>query len=297
MTDTRTLWVDFSWLMFKNWHSRGNLSISTSSFDENNYEVFEDIPTGHIYGTLQNIAQAAKVFDRVVLALDGGKQYRKDIYPEYKAGRKPLDYPIFKDQPLIVKLAMHFPNVFVSRIPDYEADDLMASAMQAPEPLVLWTRDRDIMQTKGTWAVLEHIDQGAPVFMDVPKFLEKETDIVGLTHLPPVYKVIRGDSSDKIPPSIPRLPFSKLAPIVLALSEVYDFQVIREHLQAVLVDAKAWKHPLDWAAIERNFKLVVPRYLTDDQKKAVRTTPSPQWVAGTLEYYRFHSLAPYFFPQ
>ena len=297
MRDRRTLWVDMSWLLFKNWHSRGSLSITEVSRDDEGYEIFTDIPTGHIYGCLQNIAQAAGVYDRVILALDGGKQYRRDIYPEYKAGRKPLDYPIFKDQPTILKMAMHFPNVYFAKAEGYEADDVIATAMLAPEPIVLWLRDRDIMQTRGNWSVLEHIDQGEPVYMDVPAYLQKETDLVGMTHLPPTYKVIRGDTSDKIPPSIPRLPFTKLAPLVLALQDVYDYEAIRSHLQRELVDNKAWKNPIDWEAVHRNYRLIMPRYLPEDQRRIFRSAPDVNWLVERMNYYRFNSLAGYFFPQ
>ena len=290
MTDPRTLWVDFSWLLFKNWHGGANLSITEEGRDEDGNPYFVDRPTQHVFGTVQNLMQAAFAFNKVVLALDGGKEYRRNIFPGYKAGRKEVGFPIFDDQMPIVRMASHFPNVSFCRIKGYDADDLISSAMKTGESLVMWTRDRDLMQTPGDWAVLDNLNGGQPSYIDLPAYLEKETEMAGMTFMPCWYKTIRGDSSDKIPPSIPGIRLTKIEPLIRHLSDTQDFEVFKKYFQKTIV----WKHPVDWDKVYMNYRLVMPRYLTPEQSETKRYTPAPGEVQSLLQYYRFNSLMPYF---
>jgi 5'-3' exonuclease len=300
MTDHRPLWVDFSWLLFRSWHSQGNLGIWETVMGEDGPEdTFR--PTGHIFGVLKDIAALSRHFPEVVLALDGGKDYRRQIFPGYKQGRKPLEYPIFKDQPTIVRMASHFPNVKVAWKRDYEADDLISTVLASQTPLVIWTRDRDIMQMQGNWAVLDDIYAGEPRFLDLPAYIEKGTatdtkpGLMGFGHLPCWFKAVRGDSSDKIPGGIPRMKHEVLMTLLHALAGTRDLNDFYAYLlgKEILTPEKLEElRP----GIERNFKLIMPRFVPDGESFIYRFTSDPRWVQTQLDNFQLNSLFPIFFP-
>src|SRR6266478_4400290 len=119
-----TLWVDFAWVLMINFMSGTKLSIRVEGRDEAGNQTLEDRPTGHIFGMLRDILAASEHFDKVVLALEGGKDYRRTIWPSYKSGRPPLPFPIFDDRADILTMLSVLPNVYVAHRKDYEADDL-----------------------------------------------------------------------------------------------------------------------------------------------------------------------------
>lgn len=277
-----------------------NLGINTEEHDEQGIiDVFR--PTGHIYGTLKDIAALSRNFSKVVLAVDGGKQYRRDIYDGYKQGRKPLDYPIFDDQQDILKMASVMPNVEIAFLKGYEADDLMATMMDSQESVVLWTRDRDIMQTPGKWEVMDDIVNGKPTWLDVPMYIEKgtatdtKTGLQGFRHLPLLYKVIRGDSSDNIPPGIPRLRHEKLMALLLTLPHSKSLDDLYNYIEktGVITSEKLEEFR---PGIERNFRLVLPRYVPDGVQFVYRLDVDRTWAYNKMKSLELNSLIPVYFP-
>ena len=288
--DPRRVFVDFSWLMFLNYHAMPNLTVQTVQPDEDGMPTVIDVPTGHVFGSVRTITQLATVFSQVILVLDGGKAYRRAIYPEYKAHRKPLPYNLFNDQKAVVTMASFYPNVYFARVQDYEADDLIATAMKSEEDIVIYTTDKDIMQTRGRWTVLDYVNNGEPVFWNFQEKIYQALGLSGFDFLPIWWKVVRGDSSDNIPPGVPRMRSEKLMDLVRELSGTQDFDLFLKY-----VAEKIKPKNFDPAAALRNYKLVLPRYYTEDKPWVFRFQPTGEQVAYLLAKYRLDSLYPLFF--
>lgn len=161
-------------------------------------------PTGAIYGTLKMIGNlvAGRKPTHLAVALDGqGPVFRKKIYPQYKANRKP------KDPRLVTQLSM-LPeilgklNIKCLSAPEYEADDvigtLAASAEDEGFKVIILSGDGDLIQLVSENITLLLSKKGVSELLDcTPETAEY------LTGLMPTqvtsYKALAGDSSDNIP--------------------------------------------------------------------------------------------------
>lgn len=171
-----------------------------------NLSTKDGTPTGGVYGFAVMALEVIKKLkpDYVAVAWDKPKtniRKRLEMYPNYKAGRKPAP-PDFYDQiPLLHELldAFGWP---LYELDDYEADDIMgALAVQAKEKDIetfLVTSDLDMLQlVNGNTHVyalktgLSHIEElneaafKAKYDIDVHQFID--------------LKALKGDSSDNIP--------------------------------------------------------------------------------------------------
>ena len=302
MLFSQPLWIDFSWLLFRNWHSRGGLGIDTSVMEEGGVPHTEFRPTGHIFGCVKDIATVAKFFPEVILALDGGKQYRRDMFPGYKSGRKALEYPIFDDLPAIVRLTSYLPNVKFAFRKNYEADDLVSTAVASQQDIVMWTRDRDLMQTRGNWRVLDDIFNGEPRLLDLVAYIEKGTasstkqGLLGFDFLPCWYKIVRGDPSDKIPGGIPFLRHNVLLKLVIDLASTQKLEDLLQYLKDELkYDAE--KIEKLRPGLDLNLRLITPRYITDREPFIFKTQTSKEEALNSLADFQFNSLYAIFFPE
>jgi hypothetical protein len=80
--------------------------------------------------------------------------------------------------------------------------------------------------------------------------------------------------------------------LVLALAGTQKLEDFYDYFEKNV----SWKHPLDKEALERNYRLVLPRYLEPEQCRIYRPEPDPQKVYDLLVYYEFRSLFQVFFP-
>lgn len=166
----------------------------------------EGTPTGGVYGfaalSLELIRKLKP--DYVVVAWDKPHtniRRRKEIHPEYKAGRKPAP-PDFYDQiPILHELLEGFGWPLVE-LDDYEADDIMGTlAKQANEQGIeaaLITGDLDLLQVVGP---LTHVYAMKKGFTDIalynPESFEEKYGLKVEQFLD--LKALKGDSSDNIP--------------------------------------------------------------------------------------------------
>lgn len=163
-------------------------------------------PTGGVFGFASIAIELIKKIepDYVAVAWDKPKtniRKRREIYPEYKAGRKPAPADFYAQVPILHELLDAFGWPFYE-IDDYEADDILgAFARQAAEKGIetyLLTSDLDSLQlispTTKVYAIkngLSNIEEfDVPAFeakygIDVEQFLD--------------YKSLIGDSSDNLP--------------------------------------------------------------------------------------------------
>lgn len=181
--------LDSNSLMHRAYHALPGLSNGKGQF------------TGAIYGFLNILfklleqekpTHVAAVFDV------SKKTFRNDIYPEYKATRKPTD-PELAMQFEPIKKILKMLNVATVELQGYEADDIVGTLSKKFDvPTVIVTGDRDsfqlvsdsttIMWTKVGISSVERVDLK---YLNDLGFESTEQFID--------YKALRGDTSDNIP--------------------------------------------------------------------------------------------------
>ncbi|HWT39671.1 MAG TPA: DNA polymerase I [Dongiaceae bacterium] len=163
-------------------------------------------PTGGVYGFASIAIELIKKLepDYVAVAWDKPKtniRKRREIYPEYKAGRKPAPADFYAQVPILMELLDAFGWPFYE-LDDYEADDILGTfAEQATAKGIetyLLTSDLDALQlispTTKVYAIkngLSNIEE-----FDVDAFEKKYgIDVEQFLDL----KSLKGDSSDNLP--------------------------------------------------------------------------------------------------
>lgn len=164
-------------------------------------------PTGGVFGFASLALEMMKSIkpDYVAVAWDMSKtniRKRREIYPEYKAGRKPAPPDFYEQIPLLQELlkALGWP---LYEYDDYEADDIMATLDREAEErgdieTYLITSDLDALQILDTNTYLYALKKG---FSNIEKFnvdaFEQKYGIRIGQFLD--LKSLKGDSSDNIP--------------------------------------------------------------------------------------------------
>jgi len=172
-----------------------------------NLSTRDGISTGGVYGfatlALEIIAKLKP--DYVAVAWDKSKTNtakRREIYPEYKANRKPAP-PDFYEQVPILKEFLETLGWPLYELDGYEADDILGCFAHQAKSLNLETKlitsDLDMLQLihDGNTEIL-NIKKG---FSDIQKFNQKAfEDKYGIQVEQFIdYKSLMGDSSDNIP--------------------------------------------------------------------------------------------------
>ena len=152
------------------------------------------------YLFLNNMQNFVKKFKptKMIMAIDAGNYWRKDIYPEYKGQRKkimdkssvPYDkfWPIFK--PFLKELKTVLPNVYFLTVERCEADDIIGVLCKEKflnDEFVNVSTDKDFHQ------LLQHknYSQFNPTTKKMVKHLNPKKDLF--------IKILMGDSGDNIP--------------------------------------------------------------------------------------------------
>ncbi|WP_150467878.1 DNA polymerase I [Francisella sp. SYW-9] len=180
--------VDGSSYLFRAYHALPNLSNSQGA------------PTGAILGVINMLKKLPAIYetDYVAVVFDPkGKNFRHEMYPEYKANRKAMDDELrVQIQPLhdIIK-KMGYPLIIKDGV---EADDVIGTLAKDLElqgyDVVISTGDKDMAQLVTEKVVL--YDSMKNVTTDISGVLDKyqirPDQIID-------YLALMGDSSDNIP--------------------------------------------------------------------------------------------------
>jgi DNA polymerase I len=211
--------VDGSSYMFRAFHGIQHLSTR------------DGLPVNAVFGVTKMLLKLLRDEDpaHIAVVMDkGGKNFRHEMFPEYKANRPPVPEELKVQMP-IVRRAIEALNLPMVELAGYEGDDIMATlAMQGVEEgldVVVVSADKDLMQLVGDHVVM--IDpmreavydrQGVIDKLGVPP--ERVPDWLGLM----------GDASDNIPG-------------VSGVGEKTAAKLISEHgdLEGVLAAAKEMK--------------------------------------------------------
>lgn len=154
-----------------------------------------------VYGFIKLLLKIKETFkpDYIAVCFDyPAKNFRHEIFPEYKAHRKPLDEALISQMP-IAREAVKALNIAEAEIKGYEADDLIAvlakSNKEKKIESVIVTGDKDILQLVEDDDILVWNDS-KDIMFDEAKVEEKFG--VKPKQLADVFALM-GDASDNVP--------------------------------------------------------------------------------------------------
>jgi len=173
----------------------------SSVFSSQNVQVNEGFIRHLILNTLRmyNVKYRDE-YGKMILACDGGSNWRKKVYPQYKANRKKnreesgLDWEEFFRIIGLVRdeISQNLPYKVV-HLQTIEADDVIATLVESTqefgknEPVMIISSDKDFIQL--------HRYKNVKQFSPMTKQIMKEADPVRALQ----EKVLRGDSGDGVP--------------------------------------------------------------------------------------------------
>jgi DNA polymerase-1 len=171
-----------------------------------NLSTKDGTPTGGVYGFATMALEVLKRLkpDYVCVAWDKPKtniRKRLELYPKYKAGRKPPPADFYEQIPVLHEVLEAF-GWPLYELDDYEADDIMGTlAVQAREAgldTALVTSDLDLLQVINGNVHVYALKKGlSNIELFHPESFEAKYDIKVDQFLD--LKSIKGDSSDNIP--------------------------------------------------------------------------------------------------
>jgi DNA polymerase-1 len=261
-----------------------------------NLATKDGLPTGGVFGFATMALEVIKRLkpDYVAVAWDKPKtniRRRLELYPEYKAGRKPAPPDFYEQIPVLHELLQDF-GWPLYELDDYEADDIMGTlAVQARArglETLLVTSDLDMLQlVNGNVKVyalkkgLSNIELYSPASftakygIDVNQFLD--------------LKALKGDSSDNIPgvPGIGEKTAIQLLQEWQTLDGVYEnLALIKESVRKKLEAGRELAYlSKKLGAIWTDAPLKLDLHEVDGSKV------QPEKLLGLMEKLEFRSLA------
>jgi DNA polymerase-1 len=171
-----------------------------------NLSTADGTPTGGVYGFAAMSLELLKKLkpDYVCVAWDMPKtniRKRLEIYPEYKAGRKPAPADFYAQIPILHELLQAF-GWPLYELDDYEADDIMATLARKASAegieTCLITSDLDALQAIDPLTHVYALKKGLTnIELYKPESFEEKYGIKVDQFLD--LKALKGDSSDNIP--------------------------------------------------------------------------------------------------
>jgi DNA polymerase-1 len=261
-----------------------------------NLSTKDGTPTGGVFGFATMALEVIRRLkpDYVAVAWDKPKtniRKRLEMYPEYKAGRKPAP-PDFYDQiPLLHELLQAF-GWPLYELDDYEADDIMGTlAAQADKQgieTLLVTSDLDMLQVVDERVHVYALKTGlSNIELYSPKSFEAKYGIRVDQFLD--LKSIKGDSSDNIPgvPGIGEKGAVQLLNEYQTLDGIYEnLPLIKDSLRKKLEAGK------DLAYLSKKLASIwtdAPIKLNLDEVDGSKI--QPEKVLDLLQRFEFRSLA------
>jgi DNA polymerase-1 len=261
-----------------------------------NLSTKDGTPTGGVFGFATMALEVIRRLkpDYVAVAWDKPKtniRRRLELYPEYKAGRKPAPEDFKLQIPVLQELLKAF-GWPLYELDDYEADDIMgALAVQASEKgieTLLVTSDMDMLQLVNDTVHVYALKTGlSNIELYSPKSFEAKYGI-GVDQFLDL-KSLKGDSSDNIPgvPGIGEKGALELLKAYKTLDGIYDnLDLIKESHRKKLVAGK------DLAYLSKELARIwtgAPMKL--DLKEVDGSKVDPEKVLHLLQKLEFRSLA------
>jgi len=196
-----------------------------------NLSTADGTPTGGVYGFCAMALELIKRLkpDYVAVAWDKPKtniRKRLQLYPEYKAGRKPAPPDFYAQIPVLHEVLEAF-NWPLLELDDYEADDIMHTLAKKADKVgletMLITSDLDSLQSLSEHTHVYALKKGLTnIELFKPESFEQKYGISTEQFLD--FKALKGDSSDNIPgvPGIGEKTATELLKQYQTLEGVYD---------------------------------------------------------------------------
>lgn len=275
-------------------------------------------PTGGVYGFAVMALEVLKKMepDYICVAWDKPKtniRRRREIYPEYKANRKPAPADFYEQVPILHELLDAF-NIPFYEIDDHEADDIMATfAKQAQEKgyeSIMVTSDHDVLQLIDDDTVVATLKKG---LTNVDYFNpERFQDKYNMTPEQFIdFKALRGDPSDNLPgvAGVGEKTASQLIADYKTLDGVYEhLDEIKGSLQTKLRDNKDLAYitkqlvsldkdidiKLEWdkADVSKNDSSKIVQVLRDLEFKSLLAQLPEDWKLSAKEVAAANSFVP-----
>lgn len=199
--------LDVSWLAYRSHYTFGNFSYNVRG---------EEISTGVMYGLIRTVHSLQKSTPdcNIFLAVDSYPQSRMDAIPEYKKGRSGDGYDVHADLAMFLPYLAYAKNVWMVKVPDLEADDLLCCIPQTYRDMEVnrfglseWyihANDMDSWQAVTSNVFLfDTFDKGRPIPLGS---IECELKYGVRPVSMPMLKAIRGKPSDNMGSIIERFP-------------------------------------------------------------------------------------------
>lgn len=227
MKKHKNLIVDLNNLIFITRYA----SVKTPSRSQRKEEFVKELIFKETLGSIVYFANTFKA-DSIVIACDSSDVWRKDIHPEYKAGRDHDDV-YYRETIDAADMTKQFfrecTNSAVIEVPRTEADDIIAVFVQESDGVdnVILSSDKDFIQL---------IDENTSLYSPAQKKWRESDD--GEYEL--FLKCIRGDRNDNVLSAYPRVRETKLKE---AWEDPYKMQNL---LETVRKDGKKVKDAYDF---------------------------------------------------
>ena len=267
----------------------GMYLVFSSFYSHHAMRTLQGEPTGAVFGFISRVESLIQELrpDRLVVAFDSKeKNFRRDLYPEYKAKRLLPPEELIQQLPAIREYLSCRGIHFLEK-PGLEADDIIALLVRrfaaAGSEVLIFSADKDLFQLVGERIFIFHpklkrkLDR-----MDVKEFFGVFPEQIA------DYLALAGDASDNIP-GIPGIgdktatklidKFGSLAAILERLDQVEaKFQ---EKIRANLHLFELWHRLLDFSRIPAvELDLAVPLF----------EGRAGECLAGLYRRLQFHSL-------
>lgn len=213
-----------------------------------NLSTKDGTPTGGVFGFAVMALEVIKQLkpDYVCVAWDKPKtniRKRLELYPAYKAGRKPAPPDFYEQIPLLHELLQAF-GWPLYELDDYEADDIMGTlALQAGKKGIkslLITSDLDLLQVVNDHTKVFALKRGfSDIHLYSPDSFEAKYGIAVEQFLD--YKALVGDSSDNIPgvPGVGPIAAKQLLNEYKTLDGIYEnVELLKSALSKKLIAGK-----------------------------------------------------------
>ena len=213
-----------------------------------NLSTKDGTPTGGVFGFASMALEVIKRLkpDYVCVAWDKPKtniRRRLELYPQYKAGRKPPPPDFYEQIPVLHELLQAF-GWPLYELDDYEADDIMGTlALQAAQQNIdtlLVTSDMDMLQLVDPHVHVFALKKGlSSIELYSPESFEAKYHIRVDQFLD--LKSLKGDSSDNIPgvPGIGEKGAIELLQKYDTLDNIYDnLALLKDSMAKKLVAGK-----------------------------------------------------------
>lgn len=260
-----------------------------------NLSTKDGTPTGGVYGFAVMALEVIKRIkpDYVAVAWDKPKtniRRRLELYPQYKAGRKPAPKDFYEQVPILHELLAAF-GWPLYELDDYEADDIMGTlAVQATKKdieTMLVTSDLDMLQLVDPHVHVYALKTGlSNIELYSPKSFEAKYGIAVEQFLD--LKSLKGDSSDNIPgvPGIGEKGGVELLKEWKTLDNIYDnLDLIKETTRKKLEAGK------DLAYLSKQLAAIwTDAPLKLDLKQVDGSKCDPAKVAEVLQRLEFKTL-------